>query len=232
MELRNGIFISTLFEHKKLPHGFTTRVWGNLGFGRNPGDPEVVANRKKLFEYENLTSRRLVQPRQVHSSICIPASQFFSGVEADGTYSDSKQDLLSVLTADCLPLLVYHPDGIAAAIHAGWRGLYDDIVPAALSQLPPGVQVVIGPSIGPCCYEVGDELAAKFGQRFGSNVIQQVESGKPHLDLRRIAILQLEQLNVQDLEVSQICTACHSDLFYSYRRDGSSGRMMAFIGLV
>jgi polyphenol oxidase len=233
MELRNGIFSSTVFDDEGLPHGFTTRLRGNLGFGKTPGDPDVLSNRKKLFDSENVSGRRLIQPKQIHSSRCIAAAQFFPGAEADATYTESKQDLLSILTADCLPLLVYHPDGMVAAIHAGWRGLYDEIIPGALSQLPPGAYVAIGPSIGPCCYEVHQDLAGKFVAKFGQDVVLSGDEGKkPHLDLRQVAITQLQQAEVRALEVSEICTSCHRDLFFSYRRDGSSGRMMAFIGLV
>jgi YfiH family protein len=232
MELRNGILSSTLFEVRAIPHGFTTRAWGNLGFGNEPGDPEVIANRKKLFESENLTDRKLIQPRQVHSIRSVSAPDFIPGMEADAVYCDAPGYLLSVLTADCLPLLVYHPEGFAAAIHAGWRGLYDAIIPETLRQLPEGSKVVIGPSIGPCCYEVSHEMANNFANKFGEAVVQRNESDKPHLDLQTIAILQLETSNVDELEVSHLCTSCHPELFFSYRRDGSSGRMMSFIGLV
>ncbi len=232
MQLRNGILSSTLFEKYGLPHGFTTRVWGNLGFGKNPGDPEVIANRKKLFESEHLSDRRLIQPKQIHSSRSVSALDFVPGMEADAVYCDSSDYLLSVLTADCLPLLVYHPEGIIAAIHAGWRGLFDEIIPATLAHLPEQVRVVVGPAIGPCCYEVGEDLAKDFSNKFGSEVVQTAVTGKPHLDLQRIAMLQLDQSKAEEMDVAQICTFCHPELFFSYRRDGSSGRMMSFIGLV
>ena len=232
MELRNGIFSSTLLEEAGLPHGFTTRVWGNLGFGKKPGDPEVIANRKKLFASEHLENRRLIQPRQVHSNRSIAASEFVPDIEADASYCEESGYLLSILTADCLPLLVYHPEGFVAAIHAGWRGLYDGIISATLKKVPEQAWVAIGPAIGPCCYEVSLELANDFRNRFGADVVQSNENSKPHLDLQRVAILQLEQSNAKRIDVSHICTYCHPDLFFSYRRDGSSGRMMSFITLV
>jgi polyphenol oxidase len=232
MQLRNGIFSSTLFEDSGVPHGFTTRVWGNLGFGKNPDDAEVVANRKKLFEAERLSDRRLIQPRQIHSNRWIHASEFVPGIEADASYCDSSGYLLSVLTADCLPVLVYHPEGVIAAIHAGWRGLYDGIIPETLAQLPEEVWIAVGPAIGPCCYEVSEELANNFANKFGNEVVSTDSTGKPHLDLQQVALLQLDKMNVKELDVAHICTFCHPDLFFSYRRDGSSGRMMSFIGLV
>ena len=229
MELRNGIFHSTLFEDVPVIHGFTTRAWGNLGFGKKPGDPEVVANRLNLFESEELEARTLIQPKQVHSNVCVSATHFVPGMQADGTYSKSPNHLLSVLTADCLPVLVYHPDGVIAAIHAGWRGLYDDIIPKT-SALLPNTIVAIGPSIGPCCYEVGEDLAEQFAQKFGRSVVV-LGKAKPHLDLRLAATLQLQNSGVEEIDVCEICTSCHPDLFFSYRREGSSGRMMSYIGL-
>ena len=231
MRLENGILVSTLFEGTGIMHGFTTRSWGNLGFGKNPGDPEVVENRKALFEALQLTGRNHIQPRQVHSSRGISSLDFEPGMEADSTFTSSTQDLLSILTADCLPVLVYHPVGVAAAIHAGWRGLYDGIIPNALSMLPPKPLVAIGPAIGPCCYEIGEDLAKQFQDKFGSEVILTQRDRKPHLDLQRAAFHQLQNAGVEDVEIANLCTFCHPDLFFSYRRDGSSGRMMSFIGL-
>jgi YfiH family protein len=234
VQLRNGVLSSTIFEDHGIPHGFTTRAWGNLGFGQKPGDPEVIANRKKLFESEHLTERRLIQPKQVHSNRVIPAHDFVPGIEADATYCEAPEYLLSILTADCLPVLVYHPEGVVAAIHAGWRGLYDEIIPASLALLPSEVKVAIGPSIGACCYEVSQELADSFANKFGNDVAVKDElTGKPHLNLQQVALRQLmEKSDVAELDLAHLCTSCHPELFFSYRRDGSSGRMMSFIGLV
>lgn len=190
----------------------------------------MIANRLNLFESEGLDTRALIQPKQVHSNVCISATEFVPGIQADGTYSKSSNDLLSILTADCLPILVHHPDGIVAAIHAGWRGLYEEILPKTLALLPRNTSVAIGPSIGPCCYEVGQDLAERFAEKFGSGVVVAGKD-KPHLDLRLAAILQLQESGVEEMDVCEICTSCHPDLFFSYRRDGSSGRMMSYIGL-
>jgi YfiH family protein len=130
-----------------------------------------------------------------------------------------------------LPILVYHPMGVIAAIHAGWRGLYDGVIPNALSMLPPDPIVAIGPAIGPCCYEVGEDLASQFREKFGDEVIQTEPGQKPHLDLQRAAWIQLEKKGIANVDIANICTHCHPDLFFSYRRDGSTGRMMSFIGL-
>jgi purine-nucleoside/S-methyl-5'-thioadenosine phosphorylase / adenosine deaminase len=231
VELRNGIFHSNLFEDTPILHGFTTRAWGNLGFGKKPGDPEVIANRLNLFESEQLDTRALIQPKQVHTNVCVSGTDFVPGMQADATYSKSSDHLLSVLTADCLPILVSHPEGIVAAIHAGWRGIYEEIIPKTLALLPPNTKVAVGPSIGPCCYEVGADLAEQFARKFGRSVVVAGKD-KPHFDLRLAAMLQLQNSGVDEMDVCEICTSCHPDLFFSYRRDGSSGRMMSYIGLV
>ena len=135
------------------------------------------------------------------------------------------------MTADCIPLLIYHPDGLVAVIHAGWRGLYSEIIEKTLARLPKGVFAAAGPSIGPCCYEVDEDLAAQFEKKFGAEAVVRNPGAKPHLDLRAVAIRQLQYAKVEDMEISHLCTFCHPDLFFSYRRDGSSGRMMALICL-
>ena len=178
MILENGIFRSPLLEQFPVVHGFTTRACGNLGFGKNPNDPEVVANRKKLFESLNLRGRSHIQPRQIHSDITIDAADFVPGCEADAGYTRDSQHLLSVLTADCVPVLLYHPDGVVSAVHAGWRGIQSEIIPKTLAILPLGTLAVIGPAIGPCCYEVGEDLAADFEKQFGKEVVDEPDQNR------------------------------------------------------
>jgi YfiH family protein len=219
-----------IFRSELIPtlHGFTTREWGNLGYGKNPGDPDVSANRLWLFDTLNVRDRIHIQPKQVHSATVIDANQFVPGQEGDASFTDTSQHLLSVLTADCIPILFYHPDGLVAATHAGWRGLLNEIIPATLKVLPKNPVAVLGPAIGTCCYEVNEELAKDFFDRFGASVIDR-NFEKPHIDLVGSAILQLQQGGVSELEATDFCTYCHPDLFFSYRRDGSSGRQMAYI---
>ena len=230
MILRDGVFISTLFEDQPVVHGFTTRISGNLGYGKNPGDPDVATNRKALFARLEFDGRTHLQPKQVHSDHVIGSMEFIPGCEADAIISSNPSDLLSVLTADCIPILLYHPDGIVAAVHAGWRGLYSEIISKTLAQMPPHPVAVIGPAIGPCCYEVGEDLAAQFAPKMRNHLVTY-SNGKPHLNLAGIAVEQLQNGGVEEIETAHLCTSCHPDLFFSYRRDGSSGRQMSFIGL-
>jgi purine-nucleoside/S-methyl-5'-thioadenosine phosphorylase / adenosine deaminase len=219
-----------VFRSQLIPilHGFTTREWGNLGYGKNPGDPEVTANRLWLFDTLKVRDRKHIQPKQIHSATVVDANSFTPGQEGDASYTNSSQHLLSVLTADCIPILFYHPDGVAAVTHAGWRGLLNGIIPATLSVIPKNPVAVLGPAIGTCCYEVSEELAKDFADRFGESVVDR-NFEKPHLDLVSSAIKQLQECGVSELEASDFCTYCHPDLFFSFRRDGSSGRQMAYI---
>jgi len=230
MQLKDGILIADLLASFPIQHGFSTRQYGNLGFGKFPNDPDVVSNREKLFRSQGLENRTLIQPRQIHSDRAVSGDEFYPGYEADASFTQNKQHLLSVLTADCVPILVALPDGSVAAIHAGWRGLQEEIISKTLARFPKGGKAAIGPAIGPCCYEVGEELAKQFESKSGSSVVLW-NHPKPHLDLPRIAAMQLDQAGIEEWETAHLCTSCHPDLFFSFRRDGSSGRQMSFIGL-
>ena len=230
MILRDGILYSDLLADLPVVHGFTTRLRGNMGSSGIPTDPRLIAVRHRMFEELGIADRKHVQPKQVHSNHPIKAAAFAAGNEADASIADSSKYVLSVMTADCLPILLYHPDGVVAAIHGGWRGLQTEVVLRTLEQMPANPVAVIGPAIGGCCYEVSDELAQEFEQKWGAGVVDRTRE-KPHLNLPGLALLQLQSAGVEEIEVSHLCTHCHPDLFFSYRREGSCGRMMAFIAL-
>src|SRR5439155_17831875 len=103
-----------------------------------------------------------------------------------------------------------------------------EIIPNAMERFGSDAIAVIGPAIGVCCYEIGEDLASQFEAKFGKKFIVRRDA-KPHLDLVAIATQQLERSEVAELEAAHLCTFCHPDLFFSYRRDGSSGRQMSFI---
>jgi YfiH family protein len=224
------------------PHGFTTRAGGrsappfnSLNLGDLVGDdPVAVAeNWRGLEEFTGLEFARV---RQVHGNRVVagdapsPPSQ-----EADGVVSMSSGLAACVAVADCVPILLARPDGSAvAALHAGWRGTLARIAAEGVKALGAGGDgaaplAVLGPSIGPCCYQVSEELAGQFESAFGRNVIQRGASG-PRLDLWAANERALRDAGVVRVARLGRCTCCEPRLFYSHRRDGArTGRMVAFI---
>ena len=183
----------------------------------------------------------------------------------DALVTNVQNLLLSVQTADCVPVLLVDPKQRAvAAIHAGWRGTLARIAQKAVGRMiqeygskPSHLLAAIGPSIGPCCYEVGVELVTRFTAQFADaagyfdeprtgdepNPIQWLNMKPPghqpppknvHLDLRKANVSQLRSagLRAGNIYVSDLCTACHTDLFFSYRKEGPvSGRLLGALGV-
>jgi hypothetical protein len=137
--------------------------------------------------------------------------------EADGHVLVEPGSAAFVLTADCLPVALHGPDGVAI-VHAGWRGLAAGMVSAGAEAVG-ATAAAIGPGIGPCCYEVGDEVRAAFAG-MGDGV-----TGGRMLDLPEVARRQLAAAGVGKAESAGLCTYCEPDLFFSHRRDaGRTGR--------
>ena len=151
--------------------------------------------------------------------------------------------LVAVETADCVPILLLDPvRGVSAAVHAGWRGTLGGIVPKTVAVMQNrfgcslrSIRAAIGPSIGVCCYEVNGPVLGPLKRSFPywAEVVEDVKGTKAHLDLRGFNRRQLEEVGIGParIETVNLCTACHPDLFYSYRRDGAgTGRMSSGIG--
>lgn len=185
-------------------------------------------------------STGLVSPRQVHGLNVYGAAEYLAGEAGsgcDGLVVNPVADagLTAFLRfADCLPvLLVSEVD--AALVHAGWRGLLSGVLTGgAEAMTAPPRMAVLGPSIGPCCYEVSPELAARFVDRFGPEVVRDEVSvpvgRRPHLDLWLSARAALAELGVARVVDPRLCTACHLDVFYSYRVEGpATGRHAALL---
>jgi polyphenol oxidase len=171
---------------------------------------------------------QIVTAKQVHSAIIQDAAEPLG--PGDALISNQPDVLVGVRTADCVPILLADPaTGAVAAIHAGWRGSAARIAAAAVRELaerwnvrPGDLRAAVGPSIGPCCYEVGPEVAYQF----------QMDVSEPvHLDLPAVNEKQLRDAGVADIWISGECTFCARDRFYSFRREREqAGRMTSFIG--
>jgi YfiH family protein len=173
----------------------------------------------------------LAAAKQIHSAVVLPARPGFCG-EGDALTTEERGLALSVITADCVPVLVAGPQGIAA-IHAGWRGIVAGVIPAALAKLrgrPAEWTAWVGPAIGACCYEVGEDVASRVVAVSGPEVAVAGPAGKPHLDLPGAARLQLVRAGVGEVTVLPRCTRCDEAKLWSYRREGRrAGRDIAFI---
>ena len=231
----------TLFEWKAPgPYriAFSSRLGGvsegpfaslNLGV-LTDDDPDNVRENRRLF-----CSKLGVDPEtttmawQFHGAEVVRADArgiVTPGVEferCDGLWTEQPGRGLMLLSADCLPVALARANGdpAVAVLHVGWRGLLAGIVESGAAALggEPFV-AAIGPGIGPCCYEVGDEVAGPFRERFGDEVVP----GR-HLDLHEAAERALREAGAESVERVGLCTSCEEELFFSHRRDrGRTGR--------
>lgn len=174
---------------------------------------------------------RLAWPRQIHSARVLAARPGECG-EGDALVTEEAGLAVAVATADCVPILLAGPRGLAA-VHAGWRGLAANVAAAAVATLDAertAVVAWIGPAIGPCCYEVGEEVATQVAAASAPRVIERHAAPRPHLDLQLAARLQLERCGVRAVNTVVRCTRCHPDELWSFRRDGRAvGRNLAFV---
>jgi len=174
---------------------------------------------------------RLAWAQQVHGAAVLAARPGACG-PGDALLTAERGLALAIATADCVPVLLAG-DSAVAAVHAGWRGLVAGVLGAALDRLPGaanGVRAWIGPAIGPCCYEVGEEVAQAFiDSDRGAAVVRRGGWPRPHLDLHLAARLELAARGVGEIHALAVCTRCTPTL-WSYRRDGAAaGRNLAFI---
>lgn len=217
--------------------GVSRPPFDTLNLGRSVGDEErnVLENRRRFAEAAGIDLNRLHLCRQVHGvgiDIAVEGGPTLHP-DRDGLISKTPGIALGVLTADCVPILVVDPrTGAVGAIHAGWRGTLGGIALNGLRAMeeafgtePKDCLAVICPSIGRCCYEVSEELAAEFKRRFGGEAVE----GR-RVDLALANAFQLKEAGVREIWVCRSCTCCQGELFFSHRRDkGRTGRMMSVI---
>jgi YfiH family protein len=222
--------------------GYTTREVGasrapytSFNLGDHVGDdPDSVAENRDTLRRALPGGTRLAWLQQVHGAAVVSADPGVPAPQADAAWSDEIGIACAVLTADCLPVLLCSRDGAAvAAAHAGWRGLAAGILEATVAALPaPPEQLLawLGPCIGPCHYRVGPEVRAALADREGSAAAFTPDAdGGYFADLRLLAAQRLRALGVAEIDFSTACTACAGERFYSFRRDGVTGRMAAFV---
>jgi YfiH family protein len=285
-----------LAEMRWVVHGFSTRAGGtsdlpalgggkpvtrsllNLGYTNWDGRKNICENRWRWMKALGARKFTLAPLRQFHSDVihqisaadCLPKDGASNGKapHGDGMISIKPGLLLSVQTADCIPILLADPKQRAvAAIHTGWRGTLQHIAMKAVGRMrmefgtrPQDVVAAIGPGIGKCCYEVGPEVAREFDSQSGDAALwfdekfEQLANGeepnplpwltmappghplpppRTHLDLQAAnrAILLAAGLRAKNIFACGLCTGCHNELFFSYRKERQTGRLMASIGI-
>jgi hypothetical protein len=228
---------------------FTTRIEGlseapydSLNVAVKTGDEpgRVHDNRRALAAALGIAPENVVMGRQVHGADLhwhegpqaprVYADVLVSPIEVDGHLTDQPGLVPFVMTADCLPIVLAGSGGVAS-VHGGWRGLAAGIAGRAAERIGASA-AAIGPGIGPCCYEVGDEVRTAFRTRTGDVTARawSTRGARHQVDLRTAVAALLAAAGVSDVEVFGPCTACGPG-YHSYRRDGTrTGRQLSFIG--
>jgi polyphenol oxidase len=194
----------------------------NLGLLTDDAPANVDENRRKLCAAAGADLARLAMNRQIHATTVNRAQAGERSREGDGLWTDEPGVPMLKVTADCLPIALARVNGRAglALLHAGRLGLLAGIVEAGVAALGGKLAAVVGPGIGPCCYEVGDEIADPYRARFGPDAVQ----GRK-LDLWTVSERVLREAGVDSVERLDMCTACDPDRFFSHRRErGVTGR--------
>lgn len=246
----------TIYQSALIPdafvHGFPERHGGvsegprtslNVGFRWGDDPAKVEENRRRVAEAAGYPAAALQVTKHVHGTkVWRVGEPLPDPAEFDGLVTAEVGPVLGAFAADCMPILFADPVArVAGACHAGWRGTLDGVAQNVLTRMielgahPRDCRVAIGPSIGPCCFEVGPDVVAQFRAVFG-DLAGLVVPGplKDHLDLRVVIVHVLHALGVPRaaIDAAPPCTKCNPERFFSYRRDGLAGGVhMGFIGL-
>jgi len=249
-----GIPLTTFatFNSPALAHGVSTRAGGvsvgpyaSLNLGASVGDSEaaVTENRARLARTLGFEPERMVTTPMVHGNTVLVVDESTApmalSVRADILVTRDPGYLLMLRLADCVPILLWHVDASAVGVaHAGWRGTALDVAGRSVQAIrelggePDGLRAAIGPSIGPCCFEVGEEVVAAFPDAEDVRTIGP--RGRSHLDLWELNRRRLVAAGVPtgQIELSGHCTRCDPETYFSHRALGyPAGRFGAAIGL-
>lgn len=235
----------------KAPHAFTTRLGGvsegifaslNIALHRGDCDGNVKRNYEILADALDFNLKALVLTRQIHSDIVRAVTKndvcgidHLNYPECDALITNDAGCALIVFTADCTPILLWDSvTGAVGAVHAGWRGTVYDIAGKTILAMrerfgcdPHNIRAAIGPNIGACCFEtdsdVPDLIRTQFGEEVEDFIIPSAEKiGKFHVDLKAVNAHALRRAGVENIEISDACTMCDPDRFWSHRITGAA----------
>jgi polyphenol oxidase len=236
--------VSPPLERRGVLAAFTERTGGaspppfdslNLGLRTGDHSGRVMANRRRLVAALGIGPFAIGE--QVHGARLARVGRRRAGAgflraaeavaAADALAVTRSRRPVAVLAADCVPL-VLASDGLVVAVHAGWRGLAAGIVDRAVSAFQGRMSsAAVGPAIGPCHYEVGEDVAAAVEAGSSEGALVERRGGRLFLDLRGTVARVLREAGLRSVDVSEECTACQAGRFFSHRRDGETGRQAA-----
>jgi YfiH family protein len=213
--------------------GSSIGPWQGLNLASHVGDDPAHVALNRAWLHAQLPSEPCWL-NQVHGTDCVLARPEGNTPTADASVSAEPRQVCAVLTADCLPVLFCTQDGQrVGAAHAGWRGLLSGVLESAVLSLEtPASQIMawFGPAIGPQAFEVGDEVRAAFVTRdTKASSAFVVHNDKWLADIYTLARLRLQAIGVHAVYGGDLCTVSDAERFYSYRRDGATGRMASLI---
>jgi YfiH family protein len=218
--------------------GVSQAPYDSLNLAGHVGDsPQAVAQNRKRLRTACLLPAEPFWLSQVHGCQVADSDRDQPGCEADAVFSATHGVVCAVMTADCLPLLMTDRSGSrVCAVHAGWRGLAEGVIESAIQRMevpPEEIMVWLGPAIGPDAFEVGGEVRQTFLDLFADdeNAFCPGEGDRWLADIYQLARSRLNRLGVDSVGGGEYCTVQQSDLFYSYRREGVTGRMASMIWL-
>lgn len=262
---KNGVYYYTFPSFEKtglVRHLFTSRIGGvsnepykslNLGINTKDNVENIKKNFEKVLSIINNTIDNVVVSHQLHTTnvkivdkndIGKGINNIISGDGIDGLITNIPGIALFTFYADCVP--IFYLDTVKRVVglaHGGWRGTVNKIAGKVVDMMiesynsnPKDIIVGIGPSIGPCCYEIGNDVYNKFNINFTNinNLIKSMGKDRWHLNLweANSQILKEKGILSRNISICGICTSCHNDLFFSYRKEkGVTGRMAAVIQL-
>jgi YfiH family protein len=210
--------------------GVSVGAYESLNLGRSTHDDSanVDENRRRLCETVGAEPERLSLNRQVHAATVNRAEAGERARDGDGLWTDKSGVPMLAFSADCLPIALARVNGspALALLHAGRMGLLEGILQAGVAALGGPAAAIVGPGIGPCCYEVGEDILGAYRAGFGPEVIR----GR-NLDLWTAAEKVLREAGVETVERLDVCTAC-DDRFFSHRRDGPATGRQGVIGYI
>ncbi len=198
----------------------------------HPEKEDILNNKKILADYLKISEKNLISPTQTHSAnIDIAIESRTEYPETDALILTKKNIGIFLNFADCTPVILYDKKlNIGAVAHAGWRGTAQKIAPKTVQKMgvefgskPKDIVAVIGPAIGFCCYNVGEEVYNKLAETVENfDGLSEIREGEIFVDLKNINKRQLEEVGIKEIDVCPYCTVCDNDKFFSYRNENAT----------